>query len=530
MLERIDLSEKPLDKEEYKAQRKQLTQRLVSLQQEAVKTGCGLVVLFEGWDGAGKGSRLSDLLYNLDARATRVYVPKDVDKHEVHHFEKLDSGVRAYDPFIKEYWNNLGQKGQITFYDQGWYAKANQRIMHSRLKDPTPLFNDALTAAHDFEEQLVDNGYVVVKFFLHVSKKSIEDRLKKMAEDPVTAWRVTKHKLEALEHYDEDYERFDQLLQNSNYAFAPWTLVNAESRSIANLTILQTMVDALSVSITRKKTEDRITQTQVSDPNSPAAERAEIQHSFAPLASRFEIEHKHPVLREIRHDLVCPEEEYRPRLKALQSEVFDLQNLMYQNRIPVLVMYEGWDAAGKGGAIKRLAQSLDARSYSIIPSPKPSVDELAHPHLWRYWTRLPKAGHVGIFDRSWYGRVLVERVEEITKAEDWARGYDEINEFERDLQLWGAILIKFWVNVSQEEQLNRFKARQEDPNKQWKITDEDWRNREKFEIYESAIDDMFRLTSTTNAPWYVLESDDKLCARVKSLEIIRDAMKERLND
>ena len=156
--------------------------------------------------------------------------------------------------------------------------------------------------------------------------------------------------------------------------------------------------------------------------------------------------------------------------------------------------------------------------------------ELAHPHLWRYWTRLPKAGHVGIFDRSWYGRVLVERIEEITRPDAWARGYDEINEFEQDLLNWGAILIKFWVNVSPDEQLNRFNARKEDPNKQWKITDEDWRNREKYEQYCSAIDDMFRLTSTENAPWTVLEGDDKLYARVKSLTVIRDRLKERLRN
>lgn len=201
---------------------------------------------------------------------------------------------------------------------------------------------------------------------------------------------------------------------------------------------------------------------------------------------------------------------------------------MFQARVPLVIMYEGWDAAGKGGNIKRVAQALDARAYTIIPSPAPTKPELAHPHLWRYWTRLPKAGHVGMFDRSWYGRVLVERVEEITPPERWAQGYDEINEFEHDLVDWGAILLKFWVDVSDEEQLARFKARQEDPAKQWKITPDDWRNREKYPQYKSAIDDMFRLTSTTYAPWITLESDDKKYARIKALKIIVEALEERL--
>ena len=199
-------------------------------------------------------------------------------------------------------------------------------------------------------------------------------------------------------------------------------------------------------------------------------------------------------------------------------------------RIPLMVMYEGWDAAGKGGAIKRVAQALDARAYTIFTSPAPTKPELAHPHLWRYWTRLPKAGHVGIYDRSWYGRVLVERVEGFASATEWSRAYDEINEFERELQKWGAILIKFWVDVCLDEQLARFEAREGDPAKQWKITEEDWRNREKYPQYRAAVEDMFRLTSTPYAPWVVLESDDKRYARVKSLQIINEALTERLRE
>ena len=192
------------------------------------------------------------------------------------------------------------------------------------------------------------------------------------------------------------------------------------------------------------------------------------------------------------------------------------------------MVYEGWDAAGKGGNIKRVAQALDARVYSIFTSAAPTAEELKHPYLWRYWIRLPKAGHVGIYDRSWYGRVLVERVEGFASDYDWARAYDEINAFEHDLHNWGAIILKFWVHVSQEEQLERFKARMEDPSKAWKITEEDWRNRDKYSQYFEAVEDMFRLTSTKYAPWILLEGDDKLYARVKALKVINDTLEAEL--
>jgi polyphosphate kinase 2 (PPK2 family) len=203
---------------------------------------------------------------------------------------------------------------------------------------------------------------------------------------------------------------------------------------------------------------------------------------------------------------------------------------MYLKRIPLIVMYEGWDAAGKGGNIKRVAQALDARAYTIYPSPAPTPDELAHPHLWRYWTRLPKAGHVGIYDRSWYGRVLVERIEGFTPEARWREGYEEIKKFERNLTDWGAILIKFWVDISQDEQLARFNARAADPLKQWKLTDEDWRNREKYPEYAAAINEMFERTNTPWAPWHVLESNDKRYARIKALRIIIEALEERLQE
>ncbi len=543
MLEKVDFKHEELSKKEYKQRYDELIKKLVVLQQQAVNNGIGLVVLFEGWNGAGKGSRISDLMYNLDARATRVYVSPDADIEEYRHFPGRKHGVSGFFPLMKEYWEALGERGDITFYDRGWYTKATELLLTqstSELILPREGTRHYLESIRDFEQQLVSDGYVVVKFFMHVRKKAQMKRLNRLYDDVATRWRVPEKKLFSVKDYNEQYKLFDRLLEGSNFEFAPWILLDGEDKQRSNIAIAETLVNAIEDAL-EAQVEDKARRAEEAEKLKVgesvmeeggialAEAKAQAQHAFAPESSRFEIVRDYPTVESINHTFTLEQPEYKKKLKKLQKELFRLENLMFQARIPLIIMYEGWDAAGKGGNIKRVAQALDARAYTIIPSPAPTKPELAHPHLWRYWTRLPKAGHVGMFDRSWYGRVLVERVEEITPPERWAQGYDEINEFEHDLVDWGAILLKFWVDVSDEEQLARFKAREQDPSKQWKITPDDWRNREKYAQYKSAINDMFRLTSTTYAPWIALESDDKRYARVKALQIIVDALKERLD-
>lgn len=531
MLEKVDFKHKRLSKEEYKIKQKELSSKLVVLQQEAIKCGAGLVVLFEGWNGSGRGSRISDLMYFLDARATSVYAPAEIDKATLRKFSKNKFQIEDFYPFMKEYWDNLGERGHITFFDRGWYDKATQMTINREAMD---VFLSSYNSRHyldsicDFERQLTNDGYTVVKFFVHISKKVQKERLSALARDVTTKWRISKEKLDSIKDYDKTYKTFDRLISGSDFDFAPWTLINGQDKRSANIDILTKLCASLESAIEKKKSCDKKKQI-IHKSGASATEIARDQHSFAPESSRFQILSNYPDVDSIDTTISLEREEYKKKKKKLQKELYCLENLMYQARIPLVVMFEGWDAAGKGGAIKRVAQGLDARSYTIIPSPAPTKGELAHPHLWRYWTRLPKAGHVGLFDRSWYGRVLVERVEEITAPQDWSRGYDEINEFEYDLTQWGAILIKFWVNVSSDEQLARFKARENDVSKQWKITDEDWRNRDKYEQYKSAINDMFRLTHTSHAPWTILESDDKPYARVKALSVIVDELTKRLD-
>ena len=584
MLETVDFSLAPLPKEEYRQRRDALMKRLVVLQQQARERGVGLVVLFEGWDGAGKGSRISDLMYHLDARATSVHVTENLDVEAARAFAGSEYGVTGFYPAMQQFWQALGMRGTITFYDRGWYTVATQRMLYAEYGDLVlggrsaeggenakekgrPMaaaiaearderhidsLRRALTSAADFERQLVDDGYLVTKFFVHVTKEAQRKRLVRLHDDPATRWRVDERKLASVDAYEEAYRLYDNLLEGSDFSYAPWHLVNGEDKRRANLEIAKTLVDVLEAALAAAPDAEAAQAAAKAQANSAGAlagascaertpeeaarvleeaERAAAEASArAPRASRFRLLPDPPEADGKDSAPALDPEVYNRELKEQQKRLNRLEMEMYQKRIPLMLMYEGWDAAGKGGNIKRVAQALDARAYTIFPSPAPTKPELLHPHLWRYWTRLPKAGHVGIYDRSWYGRVLVERVEGFASVAEWTRAYDEINEFERELVRWGAILLKFWVDVSPEEQLCRFRDREEDPAKRWKITDEDWRNRDKRPQYQAAVDDMLRLTSTPIAPWIVLESDDKRRARVEALKIINDALEARLRE
>ncbi len=563
MLETVRMDSQKVSKKEYKARFKELVSKLVVLQQEAKRKEVGVVVLFEGWKGAGKGSRISDLLYNLDARDTSVYVTEDFDEEEASLVLDEGFGATGYYPVMQQFWKSLGQRGSMTFYDRGWYSVVAQHVINKLPKKGKmskkerlgleARISKAVPVVEDFETQLRNDGYLVIKFFLHISEQTQRERLISLYSDPATKWRVTEKDLAQLDRYKQTYRIYDEMVKRSNFKVAPWILLDAGDKRRVNLRVVQAIVDALEKELHKPKSAAAIEAENKAKENSAAAtagavvgderqrtpeqnlllrqqaERdAQAASAHAPLMTRFAVSEHIPSLDEVDHTLALSREDYKLQLKAEQERLRRIELEMYIRRVPMMIMYEGWDAAGKGGSIKRVAQALDARSYTIFPSPAPTKPELLHPHLWRYWTRLPKAGHVGIYDRSWYGRVLVERVEGFASTEQWSRAYEEINEFERDMVEWGAILLKFWVDISPETQLARFEARENNPEKRWKITAEDWRNRDKYPQYRAAVEDMFRLTSTRNAPWIILESDDKYYARVKALRIINEAIEKRL--
>jgi len=234
------------------------------------------------------------------------------------------------------------------------------------------------------------------------------------------------------------------------------------------------------------------------------------------------------VLDSIDLGLDLSKSRYTQELKRCQKRVAEIEHEVYLKRIPVVIVYEGWDAAGKGGTIRRLVQGLDPRGYEVVPIAAPNDIEKLHHYLYRFWTRLPKAGHITIFDRSWYGRVLVERVERFCSEREWKRAFTEINETERQWADFGTAIIKFWLHIDRDEQLRRFKQRQSIPHKRWKITDEDWRNRDKWNVYREAVDEMLVRTSTSHAPWTVVEANSKHYARVKTLKTVIATLDERL--
>mgnify|MGYP000937002400 CR=1 FL=1 len=491
MLKEWEFGRDNRNKADCKALLKARREELAGLQLRLKEARLPVIVLLEGWGAAGKGSAIRSLIKELDPRFYKVLcvgMPTEEEQRW---------------PFLKRHFASIPEEGKLLFLDSGWMDETVRLRLRGDLSDAE--YARRLESINTFERQLTAGGYLLVKFFFHLDAESQLHRLQKLDRDKDTAWRVSENDWRQNKNYDRTLAAFDDYLEATGPAWAPWKILDGAQDSV------KTQLDAADWLC--RSIENALKSRPV--PVQP-------ERSWPLIAM--------PRLADVKLDKTVSEEKYEEQLKKYRERLAALHNELYRKKVPVVIVYEGWDAAGKGGNIKRVAQALDARAYTIFPSPAPTKPELAHPFLWRYWTRLPKAGHVGMYDRSWYGRVLVERVEGFATPAEWSRAYDEINEFERELVRWGAILLKFWVDVSPEEQLRRFQDREDDPAKQWKITKDDWRNREKYPQYKAAIDDMFRLTSTTFAPWIVLESDDKRYARIKALRIIVEALEKRLGE
>jgi polyphosphate:AMP phosphotransferase len=361
-----------------------------------------------------------------------------------------------------------------------------------------------------FERQLSDEGVVIVKCFLHISKGEQRRRFEALRRSPATVWRVTKEDLWQHERYNEYLEATEHMLTETDADYAPWTIVEAHDRRFATLKIFNTVISALErgVAAVERKAET---------PALPARDPASAGSIF-----------KTSALDHVDLSKSLTAEEYAARLKKAQAELRELEHEIYLRRVPVVIAYEGWDAAGKGGNIRRLTQNLDPRGYEVVPVAAPNDIEKAHHYLWRFWAQMPKAGHITIFDRTWYGRVLVERVEGFCTEAQWRRAYREINGMEQHLAHFGAVVLKFWLHIDPDEQLRRFQEREGMSHKQWKITDEDWRNREKIGQYREAVEEMLYRTSTLYAPWTIVESNCKRHARVKVLETVCKAIRKRI--
>lgn len=496
MLDAVDLDSK-LARSEYERRFHLLRDRLAALQRSIFEAKIPVIVVLEGWDAAGKGDALEKLLGRIDPRGYEV------------HLTRAPTADEQLRPFLWRFWIRLPERGGIALFEKSWY----RRVLQERVEEEIPrrVWESAWDEINQFERMLADDGTLVVKFFLHLSRAEQRRRFEELERSKYESWRVTRADWRAHRLYRRYYEAADEMLERTTTPWAGWTVVPATHRRYRRVRIFEVLAEAMQKALDGKRASP------------PAEARGPIRRS-----PRAALRRNPSALDDLDLSRKLSEKRYEKELSRCQKRLRELEFACYQARVPVVFALEGWDAAGKGGAIRRLVGALDPRGYKVIPIAAPRGDEATHHYLWRFWKRIPKAGHLAVFDRSWYGRVLVERVEGYCTEAEWSRAYHEINEFERSLVNFGAVVVKYWLHISKDAQLRRFREREKDPAKRYKITEEDWRNRQKWDLYRAAVQDMITRTSTPCAPWTLVEANDKNWARIRCLRTAVQAIERRL--
>jgi polyphosphate:AMP phosphotransferase len=462
--------------------RKELAIRLGAVQREVADLAIPAVVVIEGLDGSGKGILLNKLILELDARAYDIYSTHASDRP-----------ARDY-PVLWRMWNHTPVRGKLQFFDRSAYYLALDSWAEGEMGEAD--FDRCMEDIHHFEKQLADNGTLLVKILLTVSRKEQARRFRKYEKNPHTAWRVTRKDWRRHKQYRDYLDQARRMMAATGQSFAPWKEIQTDDLKAATVELYETVIAAFEKAVETRNREER---------------KAEASRRWIPYRGTDHL---------AGADLSASLERgrYKKLLKERQAEINDLAHRIHERKIPVVMAYCGWDAAGKGGCIKRLLQGVDPRSFKVVPIGAPTKLELSHHYLWRFWKELPPRGKITIFDRSWYGRVLVERVESLCSNAEWQRAYDEINAMERHLTDFGTVVIKFWLHIDPETQLKRFRDREENPFKKWKITDEDWRNRKQYPRYAEAVNEMLDRTNTPYAPWHLIPANCKLHARIRTLD------------
>ncbi len=451
-----------------------------------------VIVLSAGVDGGGKGEVVNRLVEWMDPRHVLVHaMGRPTDEEQAR-------------PPMWRFWRALPPKGKLGVFFASWYSTPVADRVHERIRGAE--LSRMLAEITRFERMLVDEGALVVKVWLHLTKKAQKERFRSLEANPATAWRVTKRDWKDHARYERFREVNERALRETSTAEAPWTVVEASDRHYRDLTVGRALLDAM---VARLDHGPRVAPVRAA----PVPAR--------PVDARN-------VVEELDLSRSLSDAQYARRLPILQGRLNELARHKRLRDRAVAVVFEGNDAAGKGGAIRRVTAALDARHYRVLPTAAPTEEERAHPYLWRFWRDVPEKGHFALFDRSWYGRVLVERVEGLAAEVDWMRAYREIVDFEESIARCGVVVVKLWLALSKEEQLARFRARETTPFKRFKITPDDWRNRGKWPAYERAVCDMVDRTSTDVAPWHLIEADDKRWARVRVLSVLCEALEARL--
>jgi polyphosphate:AMP phosphotransferase len=495
MFEAAELGLK-IPKDEYRAREPILRGELLDAQNAVRSAGTfPVIVVFAGVDGAGKGETVNLLNEWLDPRwvVTRAFgEPSDEERER---------------PDYWRFWRALPPRGRIGLFLKTWYSQPVVDRAYGRIT--VDSLEERLNRIVEFEQMLAADGALILKFWMHLGKSAQRRRLKSLEKDPLQRWRVDELAWKHWRMYDKFIAAAERTVSITNRADAPWTIVEGEDARYRSLTVGEAMRDAIRRHLDERETRVASVATRGAASQSDAAPRT------SPGKGRRS---KTSILSNLDMTQQVEKGDADERIIRFQGQLNQLQRKAYKRRISTIVVFEGWDAAGKGGAIRRITAALDARRYRVLPVAAPTDEERAQHYLWRFWRHLDRAGRVTIFDRSWYGRVLVERVEGFAAEREWKRAYAEINQFERQLVQHGIVLLKYWLHITPDEQLRRFKDRESIPHKQWKLTNEDWRNRERWGDYELAVNDMIERTSTQDAPWTIIEGNDKAFARVKVLE------------
>jgi len=442
-----------------------------------------VIILIGGVDGAGKSETVKILSEWMDPRFIETNAMGLPTEEEIAH------------PPMWRFWRALPPKGKIGIFFGSWYTAPIVSRVHGEIKGPA--LDQAMDRVIRFEKMLVDEGALILKFWLHLSKDTQKKRLESFEKNPETRWRATEIEWAHFKLYDKFRKVSERALHHTSTEEAPWIIVEGTNPRYRYFTIGKTILTAL-----RQRLD--ATAPREAPKQAPA---------LPPIADGFQF-------KSLDFSQKMTKEEYEGKIEKYQRKLNLLARSPKFSKTPAILVFEGSDAAGKGGGIRRITGALDPRIYRVTPVAAPTQEERAHPYLWRFWKHMPRNGQFTIFDRSWYGRVLVERVEGFCSEADWKRAYGEINDFEHQLAQSGGLIIKFWLSITKDEQLRRFKEREVTGFKQFKITEEDWRNRKRWNKYELAVAEMIDRTSTDIAPWTVVEANNKYFARVKILKEI----------
>ena len=489
-LERFESAQGPdYSKLDFQQQQDELHANLLRVQRACREAGVPIVVLVSGVEGAGKSAVVNRLSKWLDMRNVRT----------VSYWGESDD--EKYRPRDWRFWRDLPGKGEISILFGSWYTHPIVQAameMKGDKKIDTYLKKES-RHINQFEKLLSDDGIIFVKMWFHISKKEQDARIKAKKK---AGFRITPYEKSLSKYYDAFARISDKVIALTETRVGHWHVIDSKNKRSRDLRAGRILLEHMHRAL------ETNTLTPVGD------------LKFKPAR---------PQLAHINLNKALTEKQYKKQLDKYQARLADLHWAASEQKRSTVLMFEGWDAAGKGGAIRRLTGAMDARLYRVIPVAAPTDEEKAHHYLWRFWRHLPQDGNVTIYDRSWYGRVLVERVEGFAREDEWQRAYDEINDFECQLTNHGIIVAKFWLHISAEEQLKRFKLREVTAHKKHKLTEEDWRNREKWPDYEQAVDDILARTNQPNAPWYVIPANDKYYARVAVIKSVCKQLEKALD-